>query len=442
YLRYLREAFKSYAASKQITIHFLPGDDPFLMDVDQEKLARIIYNLLSNAIKFTEADGHVYVRTASSSKGFLLEVKDTGRGIPAAQLPHIFNQFYQVDDSSTRKGEGTGIGLTLVKELVKTLEGSIEVESQEGRGTTFKILLPISQNAELEQTHSTPNLPIVQIADQEIPEVESMVEDAQEEVSSKSNVLIVEDNADVIHYLINCLKSTYNIEIAMNGEEGIQKAIENTPDIIVSDVMMPIKDGFELCQTLKRDMRTSHIPIILLTAKADIEARLEGLQKGADAYLNKPFHQEELLIVMQNQLMLRQQLQHRFGQLAAFDSPEAIAQPEETWLDLSLENAFLQQIKGLVENDLSNADFGMLELMGGLRMSRTQIYRKVKVLTGKSPTVFIRSIRLYHGKQLLEQSEMNISEIAYETGFRSPSYFSKLYLEEFGVTPSVTRKYL
>ncbi|MEO1437505.1 MAG: ATP-binding protein, partial [Bacteroidota bacterium] len=438
YLRYLVGAFQSYADSKQITLHFLPGDESLLMDVDQEKLTRIVYNLLSNALKFTEANGHVYVRTDLQVQQFLLEVKDTGRGIPEEALPNIFNQFYQVDDSSTRKGEGTGIGLTLVKELIKTLDGSIDVESKVGRGTTFKVSLPITNTAPLEETLSKDLRPVISQAEQEAPQVESIITNDAEDPEHRPNVLIVEDNADVIHYLINCLKADYDIEIAMNGAEGIQKAIDNTPDIIVSDVMMPIKDGFELCQTLKTDMRSSHIPIILLTAKADMDARLEGLQRGADAYLNKPFHQQELLIVMQNQLRVREQLQNKFGRIGTSDQP--IDQTDDLPLDLSLENAFLQQIRALVETDLSNTDFGMLDLMRGLGMSRSQIHRKVKVLTGQTPTLFIRSIRLFHAKQLLQDSEMNISEIAYETGFRSPSYFSKLFLETFGTTPSATRK--
>ncbi|MEM6697471.1 MAG: ATP-binding protein, partial [Bacteroidota bacterium] len=349
YLRYLTSSFQSYAESKQIGLHFLTEKAQFVMDFDQEKIARIFYNLLSNAIKFTNEGGNIYIRTAIQPTQFQLEIKDTGRGIPEKELPYIFEQFYQVDNSSTRRGEGTGIGLTLVKELVNILKGTIQVESRIGEGTTFRMTLPITNNARLE--HDVPSdqsdngkMVVTTPISTEPSNIESTAADL-----SKPTVLLVEDNADVLHYLISCLKDQYEIEIAMNGAEGIQKAIENTPDIIVSDVMMPEKNGFELCETLKADVRSSHIPIILLTAKVDLNARLEGLGKGANAYLSKPFHQEELLLILQNQLQIRQQLQARFGQVITNGQ---VTTDNATELDVAIEDAFLKNIRSLVEMDL------------------------------------------------------------------------------------------
>ncbi len=452
FLRYLTESIRSYAQAQGIIIHFISDEESIMMDFDAEKITRIHSNLLSNAVKFSHEGGNVYIQLerkfenrADTKQMLRLTIRDTGVGIPEEKLPYIFERFYQVDDSSTRKGEGTGIGLTLVAELIKAMDGDIEVKSKSGQGTTFNILLPISQEAEMaiqshwEEERSTPLVEAVisKSSDEEFSEFKV---DSKED---KPSVLLVEDNADVIHYLIICLKEFYNIEIAMNGEEGIEKALEEIPDLIVSDVMMPIKDGFELCHTLKNDHRTSHIPIVLLTAKSDIEARLEGLQRGADAYLSKPFHQDELLVILDNQLKLRQRLQARFSMASlTIDASQVNNEAENEAIHqfLLIEDAFLQKIRTLVEKDLSDTEFGMLQLIRGLGMSRSQIYKKVKALTGIAPSQYIRSIRLFHAQNLLKTTELNVSEIAYEVGFSSPSYFSTAYLEEFGSSPNETRK--
>ena len=447
FIRYLTESLKSYAEMKGLTVHFLSNEKNLLMDFDSEKMTRIHSNLLSNAIKFTGEGGNIYIQlhieNKDGDKNLAMTVRDTGVGIPKDKLPHIFDRFYQVDDSSTRKGEGTGIGLTLVSELIKAMNGSIQVTSTVGEGTTFVINLPITNTAEMESGSSgwkISNAPMIDVATAP-PNLEKPIQ-AKPGDQSRPMILIVEDNADVIHYLIKCLKDQYTIEIAMNGQEGIEKAIGHVPDIIVSDIMMPVKDGLELCQTLKTDERTSHIPITLLTAKADIDSRLEGLERGADAYLSKPFHQEELLITLQKQLELRKKLHARFSQLSDHPLPKNIPAtkgevPPE--IDLDLEDAFLKKIRTLVEKDLSDAEFGMPQLVRGLGMSRSQVYKKVKALTGHSPSVYINSIRLYQGKKLLQTTDLNVSEIAYDVGFSSPAYFSKLFLEEFGISPSETR---
>ncbi len=445
FLRYLTESLISYAEAQGILLHFISDEESLMMDFDAEIMTRLHSNLLSNAIKFTPNGGNIYVQLdANSNKSLSITVRDTGVGIPEEKLPYIFERFYQVDDSSTRKGEGTGIGLTLVAQLVKAIKGDIQVKSKAGKGATFSILLPVRNDAlfanetewgkdkSLAAAHSVPTIP---------SELNLSSEDIFN--ADKPRVLIVEDNADVIHYLIVCLKEFYDIEIAMNGEEGIDKALEETPDLIVSDVMMPKKDGFELCQSLKTDERTSHIPIVLLTAKADMEARLQGLGRGADAYLSKPFHEDELQLILKNLLAVQKRLQSRFSQV----SDDTLSDPEAKRTDdnivqqhLEIENAFLQKIRGLVEKELSDADFGMPQLMRGLGMSRSQIYKKVKALTGHSPSRYTRSIRLHHAQKLLQTTDLNVSEVAYDVGFSSPFYFSDVFFEEFGIRPNETRK--
>ena len=248
----------------------------------------------------------------------------------------------------------------------------------------------------------------------------------------KPNALIIEDNVDVVRYLRACLESDYQTEVAYDGQEGIEKALEVVPDIIISDVMMPEKDGLEVCAHLKNDERTSHIPIVLLTAKADIASKIAGLKRGADVYLPKPFNQEELMVHLGNLIEQRKKLQARYqGTL-----------PEPTTNDpfTEMEDAFLQKIKTLVEDNLTKANFDISWLAQRAGMSRVQLFRKVKALTGKSPSIFVRTIRLQKAKLLLQTTALNISEIAYDVGFSDPAFFSKTFREQFGESPTELRK--
>lgn len=363
----------------------------------------------------------------------LLQIKDTGIGIPAEKLPHIFNRFYQVDDSSTRAGEGTGIGLALCKELVKLLGGEIKVSSKVEQGTVFTVTLPITREAPFveqpDNLNSVANIPMTGTTARTFSKPQVAETGDNDKLPL---VLLIEDNEDVIQYLIACLAGQYNIATAQDGEEGIERAIELIPDVIVSDVMMPKKDGFAVCDTLKKDKRTSHIPIILLTAKADAQSRISGLQKGADDYLTKPFNEEELQIRLQNLLDTRQKLQEYFqsNQPLPTDLPEEVSQEDE----------FIQTLKRELEAHLDEEDFGILQLCRAVGMSRSQLHRKIKALTGRSTSLFIRSVRLQKAKTLLETTNLNISQVAYEVGFRDPTYFSRTFAEEFGVNPRESRK--
>ncbi|MFN7117903.1 MAG: response regulator [Saprospiraceae bacterium] len=428
YLNYMLESFQSLAESKDLQLHFLSNGAALYMDYDAEKLLRIVSNLLSNAIKYTPEGGNIYLMVDQIDQHLCIRVKDTGVGIPEAHLPYIFDRFYQVDDSATRPGEGTGIGLALTKELVKLLDGDIRVESIADKGSTFFVTLPIRQNATLT---NAPQLSMEQFVPQtpEKAEVISHLEVSEKELPS---LLIVEDNDDVVQYLLACLAGLYQLEVAKDGQEGIDKAIEIVPDIIISDVMMPRKDGFTLCETLKTDERTSHIPIILLTAKTDDDSRISGLKRGADAYLAKPFNKQELIVWLEKLLELRRKLQERYSSLETIAPTADVATQQE--------DEFIRKVREAVEANLDDEDFGIVQLCRAVHLSRAQVHNKIKALTGDSTSIFIRNIRLHKAKALLLNSDFNISQVAYEVGFRDPKYFSKTFFEAFGILPGELRK--
>lgn len=448
YLKYIVESIHSFAESNKIQIHFHSEVEELMMDYDAERIQQIMVNLLSNAVKFTPEAGHVYVfvntipKKDSPQKTQMLQVKvkDTGIGISENQLPFIFDRFHQVDDSTTRANEGTGIGLALVKELVKLMEGDISVKNnsdkqQREKGTEFTLLLPISNVAPKIQT-------VLSVSKYERINISSLkdkitlLEKEESELlldTNKPSVLIVEDNHDVVTYITSCLQDQYDIMVANNGEEGINFAIENIPDLIITDVMMPIKDGYEVCKTLKTDQHTSHIPIIMLTAKADMESKMEGLRKGADAYLAKPFHKKELLLRIKKLVELRKKLQQHYLSIAASTQPlpPTKDQPEIPAAD----SQFVHELKAIVELYLSDVELNVEKICTELKMSQSQLYRKTSALTGLSPNKFIRFIRLNKAKVMLKNPDINISEAAYNTGFNDPSYFGRVFKKEFGITP-------
>jgi len=453
YLRYIAESLHSLANVQNVLLRVESDQAKIVMDYDPERLLQIVYNLLSNAIKFTPSGGKVVLRltvdggrwtgaeirppsTVNRQPSLVMTVTDTGVGIPAANLPHIFDRFYQAENLGKAKAGGTGIGLALTRELIQAMDGDISVESEVGKGTTFTVWLPITGKAEY--------LNIRGFEDLNLPPLESSnpqilgSSNTQLFNSSTPQILLIEDNPDVVEYLAACLKENYQLDFAYNGKAGIEKALENVPDLIISDVMMPEKDGFEVCETLKNDERTSHIPIVLLTAKAGVENRIAGLRRGADAYLSKPFHQEELLVTLANLLELRRKLQLKFQETAFQPSiPHFSSFPEKSGQAIpDLEDAFVLKVKTAVLEHLSDAHFGVDDLCRALAMSQSQLHRKLTALTGKNATLFIRSLRLTRAKELLMSKAMNVSEVAYEVGFDDPKYFSRVFAEEFGVVPS------
>lgn len=428
YLRYITESLTSLAQSKGLELIFYQEVEEVLMDFDEDKIQGILSNLLSNAIKFTPTGGKIFVHVNQISKEsgdlFIIKVKDTGIGIESERLPNIFDRFYQVDNSMVRKNEGTGIGLAYVSDLVNLMGGNISVKSKLNHGTEFQVQLPIHQNLRLLK----PKEPISSIPE-EITFIEGQTPVAADSPHSKESelpiALLVEDNQDVTAYLERCLEGSYELHSASNGRLGLEKAIEVIPDVIVSDVMMPEMNGFDMCIALKKDERTSHIPVVLLTAKADTTSRIEGFEKGADAYLAKPFHKKELRVRLKQLLEVRKQLQERYGSLE-----------NNSNLKAPTEDAFLQKIQKEIEAHLSDADFTVMHLCQKIRLSQPQLYRKVKALTGKSIASYMRSVRLHKAKEMLQTTALNVSEVAYEVGFTEPSYFSRSFLEEFGFSPS------
>jgi CheY-like chemotaxis protein len=407
-------------------------------------LLQIVHNLLSNAIKFTPSGGRVTVNVVSNLPNIIISVTDTGAGIPPEELPQIFERFFQAKNQEHaspsllgRAGVGpggTGIGLSLTRELVKAMGGEITVESTLGVGSVFFVKLPVTNISVFEE--KSVEISKIRTANR-LPAALSTNNDPD-----KHHILLIEDNPDVVEYLTVCLQGVgdqegrpYMLDFAYNGQAGIEKALETVPDLIVSDVMMPFKDGFEVVDVLKNDERTSHIPIVLLTAKADVQSRLTGLRKGADAYLSKPFHQEELLVTADNLLETRRKLQLKYQQQIL--APETLTAPAAA---VEMEDAFLQKVRAVIEAHYSEEDFGLPQLCQKVGMSRSQLFRKMKALTDIAPSDLIRLHRLNKAKSLLESGAANVAEAAWQTGFKDPSYFSKLYQEEFGEAPSATRK--
>jgi signal transduction histidine kinase/ligand-binding sensor domain-containing protein/DNA-binding response OmpR family regulator len=434
YLKYLTESFHSFADSKDIRLHLLPGIEELHMDFDPEKIQAIFSNLVGNAVKFTPPGGNIYIKiekNTSKELGEFLEikVKDTGKGISSEHLPYIFDRFYQVDNSSTRSDEGTGIGLALTKELVQLMSGTIEANSQLGKGSEFTLRLPIKNEAPKGNASEFVLDSILNVKDLVEASGFGTEEDYDE---SLPMALLIEDNEDVLSYLELCLQGKYRIQKARNGLQGIQLAIEMIPDIIVSDVMMPEKDGYEVVERLKKDERTSHIPIILLTAKADLESRLEGLERGADAYLSKPFEKKELEVRLRKLIELRQKMTARYAAIIPEDKPETPAEIQE--------DTFLKKLRSIVDANLESEEFGIGELCKELAVSRTQLHRKLKALTNKSTSQVIRTIRMQEAKKLLLNPDLNISEIGYAVGYGNPSHFTQEFTKEFGEAPSFFRK--
>lgn len=444
HLKYLTDTFKTYADTKGIRLHFLTKVEALQMDYDPEKVQTIVSNLVDNAIKFTPERGDVYlsiarVETVKDDDLLEISIKDNGMGIPTKQLPYIFDRFYQADATYPQEGEsvrplrdgGTGIGLALTRELVKLMGGSIAVSSQEKIGTEFTIQLPIRQEASVGTAEElAPPLPATLTHPSQTKG--NCITDERIPTDERPLALLIEDNRDVLHYLKSFLAKQYDLDIASNGIEGIEKAIRLIPDIIISDVMMPGKDGFEVVNTLKEDERTGHIPIILLTAKADLVSRLQGLEQGADAYLPKPFDRKELEVRLRTLLKFRQKLQARYRQLDLTSSAE---NPTTTKTD-----GFIIRLRALVEQHIEDENFGILEICRELGSSRSQLHRKLKALTGKSTSKVIRTIRLQKAKKLLESSNMNVSEVGYSVGFMNRSHFITSFKEEFAVPPGVYKK--
>lgn len=428
FLSYVVEHFQITAQKKKLQLVFHSDVKELVLDIDPEKVQQVISNLLSNAIKFTPENGKIKMSLAIQNENHLhLTIADNGIGIPEQDLGHIFDRFYQVNEHSGHYVEGSGIGLAMIKELVELMGGNIKATSELGAGTAFSITLPITHHAPLK------TIPVeLEIMEEEVHPSDQKAATASDLSSThESIILIVEDNPDVIYYLKSLFADKYQIIAARNGKEGIAKALKHIPDIILSDVMMPKLNGFELCKKLKNDRRTSHIPIILITAKATQQDKQEGLEAGADAYLHKPFDKEELRARIENLIASRQRL------IEQFKSNDLLS---EYWQNKSQqEKEFLNQLHQTIKAHISEK-IKVNKLCKALGISRTQLYRKVKALTGQSIGDFIRRVRLQHAKLLLQNTHDPIGQISAQVGFEDASYFSRIFYEEFGIKPSDIRR--
>lgn len=435
YLKYLLKSFHSLASSREIDLHFSSDHQEFMMDFDPVRLMHVISNLLSNAIKFTRQKGKVQLEVEvpdASEHKLLIKVKDNGIGISPDKLPFIFDRFYQVADPANGREAGSGIGLTLTKELVTLMGGSISAQSEPGKGSTFFLELPVSRNAPVKIKEGYPSI------------WEEKVVAATPEKSASNGkvekplVLIVEDHADLVSYLSGTLTANYQVEIASNGKQGIEKAQQLIPDIIITDVMMPEKNGYELCRSLKTFTMTSHIPIIMLTAKVDVDSRLTGFRQGADAYLEKPFLEEELQVRMEGLLAQRRKLQTYYrSKLTENEMSDA---PIDSGENNKTQDEFLIRINQLINNNLENEQFSVEQLARELFVDPSNLYRKIKALTDLSPTQYIRSIRIAEARRLLKTTRLPVQMIAAKCGFAYTGYFSRMFKKATGMTPSRFRE--
>ncbi|PVD49506.1 hypothetical protein DC498_24585 [Terrimonas sp.] len=419
--------FSSMAADKQINLSIDSAIQHLVIPVDREKIETVMINLLSNAFKFTNENGKITVSIRLVEREGIswcdIQVQDTGIGIDEKDIPHIFNRFYQGAEAQKSHYAGSGIGLALSKELVRLHNGDIAAFSKPGEGTEIVVSLPLPENHEMLQPAQqiTPGFDEVQAV---LPG-NSLSDETKEKAPL---ILVIEDNKDVMLYVKDILHHKYTIAEATNGADGIKTANEIIPDLIISDVVMPEKNGYEVCEALKKDARTSHIPLILLTAKASVEDKIMGLQQKADEYLIKPFSPKELLLRISNLLESRKLLQEKYRK-------ELILKPKDIVIP-SMEEVFLQRIMQVVEEQMSDENLSVVHLAKEAGMSRSQLHRKLNALTNQSPTAFIRSYRLNKAMEMIRQNAGTIAEISYKVGFSSPSYFSKVFLQQYGITPA------
>ena len=436
--------FQLTAERKQIRLHLNVDDlrGSHEMIADQEKISRIVFNLLSNALKYTPAGGEIFVSLKDEGANLRLDVKDTGKGISQDEADKIFERFFQAKGAAS----GTGIGLALVKSFVELHHGEARVESELGKGSDFIVVIPRKQEGDSQVIHNDVDI-VDNSANASASDGKNVVDESvlqyiddgdrsrgkvQQLVSENTNrptVLVIDDNTDIRQYERTLLQDEYIVLEAADGKEGLSVAIKEVPDLVICDVMMPVMDGLEFTEQLKTNTATSHIPVIMLTAKNLEEHRAEGYEHGADSYITKPFHSKVLLARIENLLRQRQLLKHLYQ-----GSQEAEKEISESHLE-DRDKQFLKQLQTIIQQNLSDSEFGVEDMGQQIGLSRVQLYRKVKAMTGSSVVDLLRKARLAKARRLLETRSMSVSEVAYEVGFSAPSYFTKCFKEEYGMLP-------
>lgn len=416
--------FSASAQKKHIAIS-MNAPDVVMLRADQDKIERICYNLLSNALKYTSEGGEITLTAKEEDGRVMISVADNGCGISSDELPYIFDRFYQAKNA----GRGTGIGLAIVKAFTELHHGEVSATSIEGKGSTFTIHIPVRQKGEVT---NQPTEKIEQLVEpssaQEVPNQARHIDELiQPYQTDKPEVLIIDDNIDIRTYLRSVLSEKYNVSEAADGKAGLELARKIVPDIVLSDIMMPVMDGLAFCQQLKTDKAISHIPVILLTARSLDEQRAEGYEHGADAYLSKPFSLRLLLSRIDNLIESRKKLNQTWS--------KGVEDDEIGNISNEIDKSFLKQLRKIIQENLANSDLSVEQIGDEIGLSRVQLYRKVKALTGYSPVEIVRKARLTRARHLLQTTERTVSEVAYAVGFSTPSYFSKCYKDEFGENP-------
>lgn len=416
--------FSVSAQKKHIAIS-MDAPDTIMLRADQDKIERICYNLLSNALKYTSEGGEISLMAKEEGGRVMISVADNGCGISSDELPYIFNRFYQAKNA----GRGTGIGLAIVKAFTELHHGEVSATSIEGKGSTFTIHIPVRQKGEVT---NQPTEKIEQLVEpssaEEVPNQARHIDELiQPYQTDKPEVLIIDDNVDIRTYLRSVLSEKYNVSEAADGKVGLELARKIVPDIVLSDIMMPVMDGLAFCQQLKTDKAISHIPVILLTARSLDEQRAEGYEHGADAYLSKPFSLRLLLSRIDNLIESRKKLNQTWS--------KGVEDDEIGNISNEIDKSFLKQLRKIIQENLANSDLSVEQIGDEIGLSRVQLYRKVKALTGYSPVEIVRKARLTRARHLLQTTERTVSEVAYAVGFSTPSYFSKCYKDEFGENP-------
>ncbi|MBN2348000.1 MAG: tetratricopeptide repeat protein [Bacteroidales bacterium] len=440
-IRRISGLFESVAEIKKIKLSIKNRLNNTITYIDPDKIEKVFVNLISNALKFTPDRGTISISLEEikiTKKPFpryiQIKIKDSGKGIPPDDLEHIFNQYYQSNNTQDSEYAGTGIGLALTKELVELHGGTIIVSSEMGVGTEFTVtLLAEAKTVAMDWTNQKKllhNKSKIYKSQNRPVKKDITVESAPSE--KKPLLLLIEDNAEVRDYVKNIVSSHYKIEVAKDGNQGFEKALGLIPDLVISDVMMPGMNGFELCEKMKSDEKTSHIPVILLTARAAVEDKIEGLERKADDYLAKPFVPKELLTRISNLIENRHHMREKF-------SKEFVFKPGDVEVS-SVDDLFLEKLKSNVETNLENEQLGVDDLAGLLNMSRSQLHRKVKALTNLAPNEFIRNYRLVRSMELIKKNAGTTAEIAFNVGFSSPSYFTRCFREHFGFPPTELSK--
>ncbi len=440
YVQFIREitlSFKSWADQRRIELDFEPTVISQMAWFDHEQMEKVIYNLLANALKYTPAGGRVQVQVNATEGSVNCTVSDTGPGIPNADTQRIFERFYQVKQVKTDTAErGAGIGLSLVKILVERHHGTVTLQSKEGVGSRFTVAIPLGKQhfkmAEFAAPEAvSPPYPwhYRMPTDLVQPDFTPVIVPATTAKASspKHRILVVEDNADIALYLLQNLSAEFVVATATNGVEALRQALAHPPDIVLSDLAMPEMDGLELCRQLKTNVFTSHIPVVLLTARTSLIFKIDGLETGADDYITKPFNLQLLTIRLRNLIVSRQKLREKFSRNIELNPSEVSGN--------SLDETFLRNILASIEQHLDDSEYSVDQLAHDLHMSRVQLYRKIKAITGDVPNALIRSVRLKKAAQLLATRQYNVSEVAYKVGFTDLKYFRERFREQFGVNP-------